>query len=69
MTKSIDYLIWAGADGSPARLTSKVKKVRAWNEQYKQKKAEGKLKDTDHEIPIMTAKQFIMMLETMTEEL
>lgn len=69
VTKSIDYLIWAGADGSPARLTSKVKKVRAWNEQYKQKKAEGKLKDTDHEIPIMTAKQFIMMLETMTEEI
>ena len=69
VTKGIDFLIWAGADGSPARLTSKVKKVRAWNEQYKQKKADGKLKDSDHEIPIMTAKQFIMMLESMSEEI
>lgn len=69
VTKSIDYLIWAGADGSPARLTSKVKKVRAWNDQYKQKKEEGKLKDSDHEIPIMTAKQFIMMLGAMAEEI
>ncbi len=68
VTKGIDYLIWAGADGSPARLTSKVKKVRAWNEQYKQKEVEGKLKPSDHEIPIMTAKQFIMMLEAMSEE-
>lgn len=68
VTKSIDYLIWAGADGSPARLTNKVKKVRDWNEKYKINKANGKLKEGDHIIPIVTANQFIMMLQEMSGE-
>jgi hypothetical protein len=68
-TKSIDYLIWAGADGSPARVTSKVKKVQGWNEKYKENKAAGKLKEGDHEILIMTAKEFMGMLEAMTDTL
>jgi hypothetical protein len=61
VTKSIDYLIWAGADGSPARVTNKVKKVTAWNEQYKNG---GK---QDHEIPILTATQFIAKLESIVD--
>lgn len=46
VNKSIDYLVWAGADGSPARYTSKVQKVEGYN-------AKGS------NIPIMTAEQFI----------
>lgn len=48
--KSIDYLVWAGADGSPARYTSKVKTVEGW-------KAKG------IDIPIVTAQQFIDIVE------
>lgn len=51
VTKDVDYLIWAGADGSPARYTSKVQKVEAWNESGKAN------------IPIMTARQFIDEME------
>lgn len=50
VSKSIDYLVWAGADGSPARYTSKVQKVERYNE-----------KGID--IPIVTAQQFIDILE------
>ena len=50
VNKNIDYLIWAGADGSPARYTSKVKSVEGYN-------ARG------YEIPIMTAEEFIRELE------
>lgn len=32
VTKNTDYLVWSGADGSPAPLTSKVKTVLRWNE-------------------------------------
>ena len=46
VSKSIDYLVWAGADGSPARYTSKVQKVERYNEK-------------GSNIPIMTAEQFI----------
>ena len=46
VTKSIDYLVWAGADGSPARYTSKVQKVERYNEK-------------GSSIPIVTASQFI----------
>lgn len=53
-TKSIDYLIWKGADGSPARYTSKVKSVESWN-------AKGS------NIPIMTAEQFIERMEELYE--
>lgn len=46
VTKSIDYLVWAGADGTPARYTSKVQKVERYNEK-------------GCNIPIVTAQQFI----------
>lgn len=46
VTKNIDYLVWAGADGSPARYTSKVQKVERYNEK-------------GSSIPIVTAQQFI----------
>lgn len=50
VTKNIDYLVWAGADGSPARLTNKVKKTQAYNEK-------------GCNIPIVTAMQFIEILK------
>ena len=50
VSKSIDYLVWAGADGSPARYTSKVQKV----ERYKEKGSN---------IPIVTASEFIEEME------
>lgn len=50
VTKSIDYLVWAGADGSPARYTSKVQKVERYNEK-------------GSNIPIVTAHQFIDEIE------
>lgn len=59
VTKSIDYLVWAGADGSDVRVTNKVQKVRKYNETYKQHKENGTLKDGEHFIPIMTAVDFL----------
>ena len=50
VTKSIDYLVWAGADGTPARYTSKVQKVERYNEK-------------GCNIPIVTAQQFIDIVE------
>lgn len=55
VTKNIDYLVWAGADGSPARHTNKVKKVEAYN-------AKG-----DVHIPIVTAQQFIEIMNNFEE--
>ena len=52
VTKNIDYLVWAGADGTPARYTSKVQKVENWNSR-------------GSNIPIVTAKQFIDLLNNM----
>lgn len=52
VNKNIDYLVWAGADGSPARYTSKVKTVEGWN-------AKGS------NIPIVTASQFIEIVKGM----
>lgn len=49
--KGTDYLIWAGADGSPARYTSKVSKVEGYN-------AKGS------QIPILTGQQFLDHLES-----
>lgn len=49
VTREIDYLVWAGADGSPARYTSKVQKVERYNEK-------------GCNIPIVTAFQFIKEL-------
>lgn len=63
VTSNIDYLVWAGADGSPARHTNKVKKVTAYNEKYEKKKAEGKLKEGDHYIPIVTALEFLSIVD------
>lgn len=50
VNKNIDYLVWAGADGSPARYTSKVKSVEGYN-------ARGA------NIPIVTAEQFIEIMQ------
>lgn len=50
VSKDIDYLVWAGADGSPARYTSKVQKVERYNEK-------------GCNIPIVTAQQFIDIVE------
>lgn len=52
VNKSIHYLVWAGADGSPARYTSKVKTVEGYN-------AKGA------NIPIVTAEQFIEIMKQM----
>lgn len=50
VTKKTDYLVWAGADGSSAAVTNKVKKARAYNEQ-------------GENIKIVTALQFLKILE------
>lgn len=63
VNKSIDYLIWAGADGSPARYTNKVKKVQEYNAKHAEHIAQGKLVKGEHHIPILTANQFISELE------
>lgn len=61
VTKSIDYLVWAGADGkTQARYTNKVKKVEGWNKTYKET---GKGK----EIPIVTAMDFLSILEELAK--
>lgn len=52
VNRKIDYLVWAGADGSPARYTSKVKTVEGYN-------AKGL------NIPIVTAEQFINIVRGM----
>lgn len=52
VTKDIDYLVWAGADGSPARYTSKVQKVERYNEK-------------GCNIPIVTAQQFIDIVDNL----
>lgn len=51
VSKNIDVLVWAGADGSPARYTSKVQKVERYNE-----------KGSD--IDIMTGEQFVAELKS-----
>lgn len=50
VNRKIDALIWAGADGSPARYTSKVRTVEGYQNQ-------------GLEIPILTGRQFISALE------
>ena len=49
-TKAMDVLIWAGAEGEPARYTSKVSKTETWNSQ-------------GANIPILTASQFLNIVE------
>lgn len=66
VTKSIDYLVWAGASGqSDVRVTNKVQKVRKYNEAYEAHKAAGTLKAGEHYIPIITANQFLLKIQTM----
>lgn len=68
VNKSIDYLIWAGADGSPARYTNKVQKVQKYNTDYAKKVAENKpLKDGEKHISILTASDFIEELKKLME--
>lgn len=62
VNKSIDYLIWAGADGSPARYTNKVDKVKKYNAKTAEHIEEGKIVKGEHHIPILTADQFIEVL-------
>lgn len=50
VTKTTEYVVWSGADGTPADVTNKVKKARSYNE-----------KGLD--IKIVTAKQFINILK------
>ena len=62
-TKDLDYLVWAGAENPNVRVSRKVEKVRKWNEQYELKKEAGTLKPSDHYIPIVSAGQFLNILE------
>lgn len=67
VTKKIEYLVWAGANGnSGARLTNKVKKARGYNEQYQAKVVAGTTKAEDHEIKIVTAAEFLEILRKKT---
>ena len=63
VTKSIDYLVWAGASESDARVTNKVMKVRSYNESFKEHKASGKVTPEEHEIPIVSASMFLGILQ------
>ena len=54
VTKKTDFLVWAGADGSPARLTNKAKKAKAYQE-----KGVG--------IKIVTAMEFLSILTSLSE--
>lgn len=54
VTKKTDYLVWAGADGSPRAVTNKVKKARAYNE-------------SGCDIKIVTAQEFLAMLEQLSK--
>lgn len=54
VTKKTQYLIWAGADGSPAEVTNKVKKARAYKEQ-------------GVDIKIVTALQFLDIIDKISK--
>lgn len=55
VTKDIDYLVWAGADGKPGiRVTNKVTKARGYNEKY------------NTGIKIVTAYQFLKEMERLS---
>lgn len=69
VTKSIDYLVWAGAEeGTNARVTNKVEKIRRYNRAYNEHKEMGMLKEGEHYIPIVSAAQFLKILEDMQME-
>lgn len=65
VTKDIDYLVWAGASGAPARYTNKVKKTEGYNAKYEEHKEAGTLKEGEHYIPIVTAGQFLDILDNL----
>ena len=67
VTKKVQYLVWAGAEGTGARVTNKVKKARDYNAQYEEKLQNGTLKEGDHEIQILTASQFLEILRGIHE--
>lgn len=55
VTKDIDYLVWAGADGrAGVRVTNKVTKARSYNEKY------------DTGIKIVTAYHFLKEMERLS---
>lgn len=55
VTKATEYLVWAGADGKTnAPVTNKVKKARGYNDQ-------------GLDIKIVTAKEFLGILETLSK--
>lgn len=56
VTKKTQFLIWAGANGAPSEVTNKVKKARAYQ-------AQGV------DIKIVTAMDFLGMLETMSKSI
>lgn len=64
-TKDLDYLVWAGAEDPNVRVSRKVEKVRGWNEKYKLHEELGTLKAGEHYIPIVSAKQFLGILQDM----
>lgn len=68
VNKGIDYLIWAGAEDASTRVTNKVKKVRAWNSAYFEDKTSGSLREGQHEIPIVSASQFIQILKGISNQ-
>ena len=68
VNKSIDYLVWAGADGSQARYTNKVQKVEGYNKQYQEKVAKGVATTSDKEIPIVTAMQFMAICDHLLKQ-
>ena len=51
LTKGTDFLVWEGADGSPAAWTSKAVTAARWNEQE------------DGAISVVTSQQFIEMMK------
>ena len=67
-TKDLDYLVWAGAEDNSVRVSRKVEKVREWNRQYEQKKELGTLKEKDRYIPIISARQFLLVLQGLKSE-
>ncbi len=63
VTKDTQVLIWLGADGTPARETGKVKKAKALAAKYEELEAQGKLKENQLCIVIMTGTQFYELLK------
>lgn len=53
-TKTMDVLIWAGADGTPARYTNKVEKTETW-------------RSKGENIPILTASDFLTIIESSSD--